>query len=93
MSQTKKTKVPHLKLIVNNGSLIDEELELLEMQKALIANKINIQQNINILRNSMEPIDEKIQLIEKQLDNLRGNNNDKRKSWEIRNPWTSGDKD
>lgn len=93
MSHKKKTRIPHLKLIVDNGSLIDEELELLEMKKALIANKINIQQNMNILRNSMEPIDEQIKLIDQQLiEKIRGKHNDKRESRKTGNPWLSGDK-
>lgn len=79
-------KVPHLKLVVNN-SLIDEHEELLEYKKALLATKLDIQHNMNILRNSLEPIDEQIKEIDNKLK-LRGNNHDKRRTWEITNPWT-----
>ena len=71
----KKVRVPHLKLVVNNGSLIDETQELLEMQKALITSKIEIQANIRGLEKRMKPITDKIFSIEQQLGKLRGNKN------------------
>lgn len=91
MSQINK-KVPYLKLVVNNGTLIDEEQELVEKQQALISMKLELQFNINLLHKRTEPIVNQIFEIEKQLEIIRGTKNDKRKSRETGNPWTSGDK-
>lgn len=73
MSTLPKKKIRHLKLVVNNGTLIDEKQELIEKQQALINSKLDLQFNINILTKRMQPITNQIFEIEKQLDKMRGN--------------------
>ena len=73
MSTLLKRKIPYLKLVVDNGILIDEKQELIEKQQALINMKIELQFNINLLNKRMEPITNQIFEVEKQLDKMRGN--------------------
>ena len=73
MSTLLKRKIPYLKLVVDNGILIDEKQELIEKQQALINMKIELQFNINLLNKRMEPITGQIFEVEKQLDKMRGN--------------------
>ena len=73
MSTLPKKKIRHLKLVVNNGTLIDEKQELIEKQQALLNSKLDLQFNINILTKRMQPITNQIFEIEKQLDKMRGN--------------------
>ena len=73
MSTLPKKKIVHLKLVVDNGVLIDETQELIEKQQALINMKIELQFNINLLNKRMEPITDQIFEVEKQLDKMRGN--------------------
>ena len=68
MSTLPKKKIVHLKLVVDNGVLIDETQELIEKQQALINMKIELQFN-----KRMEPITNQIFEVEKQLDKMRGN--------------------
>lgn len=72
MSTLPKKKIVHLKLVVDNGVLIDETQELIEKQQALINSKIELQFNINLLNKRMEPITSQIFELEKQLDKIRG---------------------
>lgn len=72
MSTLPKKKIVHLKLVVDNGVLIDEKQELIEKQQALINSKIELQFNINLLNKRMEPITSQIFKLEKQLDKIRG---------------------
>ena len=70
MSTLLKRKIPYLKLVVDNGILIDEKQELIEKQQALINMKIELQFNINLLNKRMEPITSQIFEVEKQLDKM-----------------------
>lgn len=59
-----QTKVPHLKLIVDNGKVIDEIEEAKEKQKSLIKHKLTLQTQLQILKETENAVVEQIDKLE-----------------------------
>jgi hypothetical protein len=74
MSQTNK-QVPHLKLVVDNGKVIDEIEQAKEKQFALIKYKLTLQTQLQILKETEKTVIEDINKLETIIK--RGNNYDK----------------
>ena len=66
-----KTKVPHLKLVVDNGKVIDEIEEAKEKQKSLIKHKITLQTQLQILKATEESVVEEIDKLETIINKER----------------------
>ena len=63
-------KTPYLKLVVNNGKLIDEAFELAQIQMKLIKQKQTVQANITLLNLKNEELGTTITKLEKEIDKL-----------------------
>ena len=63
MSQINK-QVPHLKLVVDNGKVIDEASEAKTKQKSLIKHKLTLQTQIQILKETEKSVIEEILKLE-----------------------------
>jgi hypothetical protein len=72
MSQTNKR---HLKLVVDNGKVIDEIKEAKEKQFALIKYKLTLQTQLQIIKETEKTVIEDIDKLETIIK--RGNNYDK----------------
>jgi hypothetical protein len=63
MSQI-NNKVPHLKLVVDNGKVIDEIEEAKQKQNSLIQYRLNLQTQLQILKETEKTVIEDIDKLE-----------------------------
>lgn len=75
MSQTNK-QVPHLKLVVDNGKVIDELKAFKDKQNDLIKYKLTLQTQLQILKETektvIEDIDKLETIIKRGIDYAKG---------------------
>lgn len=75
MSQI-NNKVPHLKLVVDNGKIIDEIEEAKQKQNSLIQYRLNLQTQLQILKETektvIEDIDKLETIIKRGINHAKG---------------------
>lgn len=75
MSQI-NNKVPHLKLVVDNGKVIDEIEEAKQKQNSLIQYRLNLQTQLQILKETektvIEDIDKLETIIKRGINHAKG---------------------